>query len=336
MTTSTDPILALLDQYGIRQRRMVTNGVELDVLESGPDNGPLIVLSHGFPELAWSWRHQLRALGEAGWHAIAPDQRGYGRSTQPTEVSQYASEHLCADLLGLVDQIAGPGKPAVFVGHDWGAFVVWDLARTHPDRVRALINLSVPFVDWPAPPTDIFKMVNGDNFFYLLYFQPVGVAETDMNAHVEPIIRGLLWRGSGEGFPEEVATPLPMAGTDFMTGFRISADPTQPTWISDADVAVYLDRFNHSGFFGPVSWYRNLDRNHAQVAPYPIAAMTMPVWFIGGTKDGVIARDSSFETRNQLVPGYRSMTMIEGAGHWTQQERPDEVNAALLDYLSEL
>jgi pimeloyl-ACP methyl ester carboxylesterase len=336
MTGAPDPILPLLDTYGIRQRRMTVNGMELDVLESGPDDGPLVVLSHGFPELAWSWRHQLKALGEAGWHAIAPDQRGYGRSTRPTDVPDYASDHLGADLLGLVDQIAGPGAPAVFVGHDWGAFVVWDLARTQPSRVRALVNLSVPFIDWPAPPTDLFKMLYTDKWFYILYFQPVGVAEADMDQQIDPIIRGLIFGGSGEGFRSEIPEPLPMAGTDFMTGFRLSAQPPHPAWLSEADVQVYLDRFHHSGFFGPVSWYRNLDRNHARVSAFPVSAMTMPAWFIGGTKDGVIARDANFETRNQLVPGYRGMTMIEGAGHWTQQERPDEVNAALLGYLSQV
>ncbi len=336
MTDTLDPITALLPTYGIRCRRMTTNGVELDVLESGPEDGPLIVLSHGFPELAWSWRHQLRALGEAGWHAIAPDQRGYGRSTKPTGVPAYDSEQIGNDLLGLVDQIAGVGQPAVFVGHDWGAFIVWDLARTQPHRVRALVNLSVPFVDWPAPPTQLFKMLHGDNFFYISYFQPVGIAEADMDQHVEPIIRGLLWSGSGAGFPTAVPEPLPMAGTDFLTGFRLPNPAQQPAWLTEADVQVYLDRFNVSGFFGPVSWYRNLDRNHARCSMFPISAMTMPTWFIGGTNDMVIARDPNFETRLALVPGYRATTMIEGAGHWTQQENPDEVNAALLGYLAEL
>ncbi len=336
MPETLDPMAALLPLYGIRQRRMSTNGGELDVLESGPDDGPLIVLSHGFPELAWSWRHQLRALGAAGWHAIAPDQRGYGRSSRPAEVAAYDSEQIGNDLLGLVDQIAGDGAPAVFVGHDWGAFIVWDLARTKPQRVRALVNLSVPFIEWPAPPTQLFNMLHGDNFFYISYFQPVGIAETDMDQHVESIIRGLLWSGSGAGFPTSVPEPLPMAGTDFMTGFRLSNPAPQPTWLTEADVQVYLDRFHVSGFFGPVSWYRNLDRNHARVGSFPITDMTMPTWFIGGSKDMVIARDPNFATRLALVPGYRGMTMVEGAGHWTQQENPDEVNTALLGYLAEL
>ncbi len=326
----------LLSQYNLRKSRMHTNGIELDVLESGPVDGPLIVLSHGFPELAWSWRHQLKALGEAGWHAVAPDQRGYGRSSRPTEVTAYSSDQLGADLLGLVDQLAGPGSPAVFVGHDWGAFVVWDLAREHPERVRAVINLSVPFVDWPAKPTDIFKAIYGDSFFYILYFQQVGVAETEMDPQVERVMRGILWAAGGEGYTGVSPLSRPMAGSGFADELNGPPSGVMPAWVTEADIAIYVDSFNASGFFGPVSWYRNLDRNYERVSPSPIEAMTMPTWFIGGTKDLVIANDATFETRNQLVPGYRSMTMIDGAGHWTQQERPDEVNRALLRYLTEL
>lgn len=327
---------ALDASYGIRRSRRITNGVELDVLETGPEDGPLVVLAHGFPECAWSWRHQLKALGDAGWHAIAPDQRGYGRSTAPTNVEEYSTEHLGQDLLGLVDQISGPGSSAVFVGHDWGSFLVWDLAREHPGRVRALVNLSVPFVDWPAPPLSIFKALHGDNFFYINYFQTVGVAEAEMDPQAEAVMRGILWAASGEGFPTEIPAPLPAAGTGFLDVMARTPPTASFEWASEEDVAIYIDSFEASGFFGPVSWYRNLDRNAARVAAHPVANMTMPAWFIGGSKDMVIARDPNFDERNKLVPGYRGMTMIEGAGHWTQQERPMEVNAALLSYLGEL
>jgi pimeloyl-ACP methyl ester carboxylesterase len=331
-----DPMTPLLIRYGIRKSRMQTNGVELDVLESGPNDGPLVVLSHGFPESAWSWRHQLKALGEAGWHAIAPDQRGYGRSSRPTEVDQYSTEHLGNDLLGLVDQIGGPGSQAVFVGHDWGAFLVWDLAREHPDRVRAIVNLSVPFVDWPIAPTEIFKAIHGDNFFYILYFQPVGIAETEMDPKVERIMRGILWAASGDGYTGSTALARPADGSGFADALDGPPDGKLPAWVGDDDLAVYIDAFTASGFFGPVSWYRNLDRNAERVKVFPISAMTMPTWFIGGTKDLVIANDDTYQARNAMVPGYRSETRINGAGHWTQQERPDEVNSALLGYLSQL
>lgn len=322
-------------QYGIRRRRLATNGVELDALESGPEDGPLVILAHGFPDCPWSWRHQLRALGEAGWHVIAPYQRGYGRSSRPTEVEAYSSDQLGNDLLGIVDQVTGPGSSAVFVGHDWGAMLVWDLAREQPDRVRALINLSVPFLDWPAKPTDIFKMLHGDNFFYILYFQAVGVAEAELDGQVEACVRGILWAASGDGYPTELPAPRPAATTGFLTGMA-SNTPGHLAWCTEDDIAQYIDSYEASGYFGPVSWYRNLDRNYERVASSPISAMTMPCWFIGGSKDLVISRTPNFEDRNRIVPGYRSMTMIEGAGHWTQQERPNEVNTALLGYLAEL
>jgi pimeloyl-ACP methyl ester carboxylesterase len=331
-----DTFAPLLASYGIRRTRMTTNGVELDVLESGPADGPLVVLAHGFPELGWSWRHQLKALGDAGWHAIAPDQRGYGRSSRPQDVEQYSTEHLGNDLLGLVDQLSGPGSPAVFVGHDWGAFLVWDLAREHPERVRAIVNLSVPFVDWPMPPTDIFKAIHGDNFFYILYFQPIGIAEAELDSQVEKVMRGILWAASGDGYTGSTPLARPMHGSGFADGLDGPPNGVMPEWITDDDLAVYIDAYHASGFFGPVSWYRNLDRNAERVKDSPISAMTMPTWFIGGTKDLVIANDPTYETRNAMVPGYRGQTVITGAGHWTQQERPDEVNTALLGYLSQL
>jgi pimeloyl-ACP methyl ester carboxylesterase len=330
------PSVELDQTYGIRRRRVATNGVELDILESGPTDGPLVVLAHGFPECAWSWRHQLKALGEAGWHAIAPDQRGYGNSSKPTDIEAYSTEHLGNDLLGIVDQVGGPGAAAVFIGHDWGSFLVWDIAREHPERVRALINMSVPFVDWPAKPTDIFKMINGDNFFYITYFQEPGVAEAELNPQVETCMRGILYGASGDGYPEVMPPPRPAAGTGFLDALEEAATMPLPKWCTQEDFQVYLDTFTASGFFGPVSWYRNLDRNYARVASKPISAMTMPCWFIGGSKDLVTARDETFDTRNQLVPGYRGFTMIDGSGHWIQQEAPTQVNEAILGYLSEL
>ena len=145
------------------------NGVTLRVHQAGDPADPTVVLCHGFPELGYSWRHQMLPLADAGFHVIAPDQRGYGHSSAPREIAAYGIGHLTGDLLGLLDHF---GKhDAVFVGHDWGALIVWDLARLHPQRVRSVVGVSVPFVQWPAPPTQLMKMLYGDRFFYILYFQ---------------------------------------------------------------------------------------------------------------------------------------------------------------------
>src|SRR5215217_2165084 len=159
----------------IRERTAHVNDVDLQVFEAGDPAQQLIILSHGFPEGAYSWRHQLPVLADAGYFVIAPDQRGYGHSSVPSDVTDYGIRQLTGDLIALVDE-AGKDD-AVFVGHDWGALIVWEAARLHPERVRAVMGVSVPAVVWPGRPTDLFRMVYQDNFFYMLYFQTVGPAE---------------------------------------------------------------------------------------------------------------------------------------------------------------
>ena len=315
--------------------RRSVNGVELDVIEAGDPAGPAIVLSHGFPECAHSWRHQIEPLAAAGYHVLAPDQRGYGRSSAPRDVEAYGIDHLAGDLLGLLD--ATGHDDAVFVGHDWGALLVWDLARLHPERVRAVINVSVPYTEWPAPPTEVFKAASGDRFFYILYFQPVGPAETELDADVTRTMRTVLWAASGEGYPETPVAPLPAEGNGFLDSMsqRGPAPAELPGWLTEADLATYVDSFEASGFFGPVSWYRNLDGNHARVKDLP--PPSMPTWFIGGTKDMVIAaRPGYVESMEKRLPDLRGTVLIEGAGHWTQQEAPEAFNRALLGALAEL
>ena len=317
-----------------RTRRAV-NGIELDVIEAGEPSNPAVVLCHGFPESSHSWRHQLAPLAAAGYHVLAPDQRGYARSSAPRDVAAYGVEHLAADLLGLLD--ATGHDDAVFVGHDWGALLVWDLARLHPSRVRAVINVSVPYTEWPAPPTDVFRSLSGDRFFYILYFQPVGPAERELEADVERTMRTILWAASGEGFPDVMPEPLPADGTGFLDSMTRSGPVPDalPAWLTSDDLAAYVDAFEASGFFGPVSWYRNLDANHAVVKDLP--PPSMPTWFIGGTRDMVIAaRPGYVEAMEARLPNHRGTVLIDGAGHWTQQEAPDAFNAALLGALAEL
>lgn len=317
------------------RKRYAVNGIELDVIEAGDPAHPAVVLCHGFPESAHSWRHQIEPLVAAGYHVLAPDQRGYARSSAPSTVEAYGVEHLGGDLLGLLD-VTGHDD-AVFVGHDWGALLVWDLARIHPERVRAIINVSVPYTEWPAPPTEVFRAASGDRFFYILYFQEVGPAEHEMEADVTRTMRAVLWGASGDAFVEHPPPPPPAAGTGFLDVIagRGEVPAELPSWLTDDDLASYVDAFEASGFFGPVSWYRNLDHNHALVKDRPAPAM--PVWFIGGTRDGVIAyRPGYVAAMEQRLTDHRGTTLIEGAGHWTQQEAPEAFNRALLAALAEL
>jgi pimeloyl-ACP methyl ester carboxylesterase len=324
---------------GVTQHRVAVNEIFLDVLEAGPTDGPIIVLAHGFPESAWSWRHQLLPLAAAGWHVIAPDQRGYAGSTRPSEVSDYGIDHLCADLLGLVDHFGGPGAQATFVGHDWGALVVWDLARLHPSRCRATIGVSVPFVDWPAPPTSLFKALYEDNFFYMLYFQEVGPADRELGADPRKTMRRILYSASGDlPLSDDTimaqSTPRPAATTGFLDVMVEPPNGVLPAWCSPADLDTYTQSFEESGFFGPVSWYRNLDANYARVSPIPASVITHPAAFIGGSRDPVIARDmSGLDRMKAQLPHFLGSVIIDGAGHWTQQERPEEFTAALIGFL---
>lgn len=326
----------------IRHRRAAVNGIELDLIEAGDPDAPPVILSHGFPEAAHSWRRQLPALAAAGFHAIAPDQRGYGRSSRPTNVEDYGIGPLTDDLIGLLDETGY--EQGVFVGHDWGALIVWDLARLHPERVRAVVGVSVPFVAWPGRPTDLMRMLAGDRFFYMLYFQPVGPAEAELGADPHVTMAKVLWTASGRGWGGPGGRPIeqpPMEGTGFL--IMMSDPPALPyegaegPWLTQVDLDTYADLFTASGFFGPVSYYRNLDANFEVVKHLSADRLTMPSAFIGGTMDPVLVMDPTGPERmTNLLPDYRGHTMIEGAGHWIQQEAPIAFNAALLTFLGSL
>lgn len=318
----------------LRRRRVATNGVELDVVEVGQRGDPVIVLAHGFPESSHSWRHQLEPLADAGYHVLAPDQRGYGASSAPRDVDAYRVDRLAADLAGLLDDVGA--ADAVFVGHDWGALVVWDMARLLPDRVRGVVNVSVPYTPWPLPPTELFRALHGDRFFYILYFQPVGPAEAELEADLPESLRTTLWSASAELFAAPVDPP-PMEGTGFLDAMRHQHEIPAglPPWIGDDEFAVYVGQFETSGFFGPLSWYRNIDADHELTRELPPPAM--PCAFIGGRQDPVIAHRMEYVERMEAaLPDHRGTIIVDDAGHWTQQERPAAFNAALLELLDRL
>lgn len=317
---------------GPSERLVEANGVRLRLFEAGDRGNPVVILAHGFPELAYSWRHQMAALAEAGFHVLAPDQRGYGGSSRPDAINAYDITALTADLVGILDDVGA--RRATWVGHDWGAVVAWSAAQLHPDRVAAVVGLSVPPVPRPrVPPTRAFRMMFGENFFYILYFQEPGIADAELAADPARTMRRMI---GGLRPPRDADA----AGRMFAPGpagiiERLPEPSRLPDWLSADDFDHYVAEFTRTGFTGPLNWYRNLDRNWEIMAAPSSATIAVPALFVGGTDDPVLG----FTRRDraaQLVTGPYRELMIEGAGHWLQQERPDEVNAALLEFLAGL
>lgn len=319
--------------------RVKVNGVELAVTVAG--DGPLVVLCHGFPELAWSWRHQIPALAAAGYRVVAPDQRGYGTSDRPAGIDQYSIMHLVGDVVGLIDHYA-PGEAATVVGHDWGSMVAWTTALCRPDRCRGVVGMSVPYMPrGDLSVIDILTMTVGDGFHYILYFQEPGVAEAELDADPERSLRLFTWVASAQRpIGDERFRPRPDQRTLFAD---LPALEGLPPWISEDEFAVYVNGFRTSGFRGPVNWYRNFQRNWELTAPWHQAPITVPALFVGGRQDPVLAGPDGTEAGSPLVAlmeanctDLRGVVWLDGAGHWNQQEDPDGTNRALLDFLDGL
>jgi pimeloyl-ACP methyl ester carboxylesterase len=314
------------------ERLVDTNGVQLRVTEAGDRGAPVVVLAHGFPELAYSWRHQIPVLADAGYHVLAPDQRGYGGSSKPDAIEEYNIGALCGDVIGLLDDVGA--ERAVIVGHDWGALVAWTAPLLHPDRISAVVGLSVPPVPRPpAPPTQIWRQAFGENFFYILYFQEPGVADADLSRDTATTMRRML---GGLRDSNEEATMVRMA-TPGPEGFveRLPEPDALPDWITQDELDHYIAEFTRTGFTGGLNWYRNFDRNWELTASPPAPTITAPSLFIAGTADPVL----TFTPRDRisdLVTGPYREVLIDGAGHWVQQERPKEINEELLGFLSGL
>ncbi|MEX2158692.1 MAG: alpha/beta hydrolase [Dehalococcoidia bacterium] len=312
----------------ITHRTVQTNGINMHIAEAG--EGPLVLMLHGFPELWYSYRHQLPALADAGYHAVAPDIRGYGQSDAPQPIEAYAMKQHLADALGLLDVLGA--ETAVVVGHDWGAPMAWNSAALYPERYRAVVGMSVPFLQRsPAPPTQLFKQVFQDNFFYMLYFQEPGVAEKELEADPRKTLRTFLCAASGDAVPAGFLGKK--KGDLFLTGM---ANPeTLPAWLTEADVDVFAEEFTRTGFRGGLNRYRNMDRDWEELPELADAKIAQPALFIGGDKDGVIAF-TSMDAMKANCTDLRDIAMLPGAGHWTQQERPAEVNKALIEFLKSL
>ncbi len=306
-------------------RYIDTNGIRMAVYEQG--QGPAVILLHGFPELAYSWRHQLPALADAGYRAIAPDQRGYGKTDSPPAVSDYAIEQLIADTNGLLDAL--DLASATFVGHDWGALLLWYMALMSPERIDGLIILNIPFS--PRPPVDpitLFRQRFGDDF-YIVNFQDSD--EADRTFAVDPkhffdvmMRRGQITRETFDQLPSEMKSLSLLA---VMARKQSGGEPL----LSDVERDYFAAAFTASGFTGPINWYRNWTHNWESLAGIE-QTVRIPTLFIGA-RDDVIISPEFIEGMQPHVTDLESH-MLAPCGHWSQQECPDEVNALMLDWLA--
>jgi pimeloyl-ACP methyl ester carboxylesterase len=296
----------------MQERVIATNGIELNVLEEGA--GTPVVLCHGFPELAYSWRHQIPALAAAGFRVLAPDMRGYGRSSAPAQVDAYDIVTLCEDMCGVLESVGE--ESAIFVGHDWGANVVWQLAVLHPERVRAVAGLSVPFVPRaPAAPIPIMRRHLGEDF-YIVWFQQPGVADAALASDVRrTLTTSRQWTAQ---WAEQDGSSTKRA-----------------EWLSEEELAVYVNAFERTGFTGGLNWYRNIDRNWELTADLAERRVEQPALFLTGELDPV-RRFMPAEAMHGWVTDLRAEVVVPGAGHWVQQQAPGAVNTTLLDFLRAL
>lgn len=313
-------------------QRIETNGITLRVAEMG--SGPLVLFCHGWPESWYSWRHQLKAVADAGFRAVAPDMRGYGSSEAPSPIEAYTQMHLVGDMVGLVTALGE--KQAVVVGHDWGAPVAWNSALLRPDMFRAVVGMSVPWT--PPSYVDVLSALEklGIKTFYMQYFQRPGVAEAEFERDVANTLRRVYFSGSGDA-PERSTFGVLAEGKGFLDG---TVEPEKlPAWLTQADLDYFTGEFKRAGFRGGLNWYRNLRRNWELFAPWRGQPIKQPSLFIAGSRDGVLKFPASMkqiEAFPQTLPGIRGSVIVEGAGHWIQQERPAEVNQALINFLKGL
>lgn len=322
----------MTQQLTVRHRQVKTNGLSMHIAEAG--EGPLVLLLHGFPECWYSWRHQLPALAAAGFHAVAPDQRGYGETDAPDEIGAYNIFQVTGDMVGLVDALGA--EEAVVVGHDWGVHVAVQCALLRPDVFRSVALLSVPFSPptWDDPsPFEQFRSWTPDGMdFYILYFQEPGPAEAELEKDLRSTILKFLFGTSGDATDEGRLQMMFPKGTGMLD--QVVLPDQLPAWLTDDDVQVYVDAFKRSGFRGPLNWYRNMETNRQQLPFQNGVRLVAPSLFICGAEDPVFTvMKPVIDNLDVGMPNLQDKVIVDGAGHWVQQERPNEVNEALLTFL---
>jgi pimeloyl-ACP methyl ester carboxylesterase len=306
----------------ISHRQLQAGPLTFHIAEAG--HGPLVLLLHGFPESWYSWRHQLTALAAAGYHAVAPDQRGYCQTSAPADADEYTILHLTGDVIALMDELGA--DQAVVVGHDWGAPVAWHTALFRPDRIRGVIGLSVPYRPRGSTPPIATLRQHLGNGFYMVYFQQAGVADAELSRDPAMTFRKILCS------LDTSMTPIPPGGGLLDT----VAEPEElPGWLTQQDVDTFVAEYAAAGFAGPLNWYRNLDRNWELTAAWRHARISVPALFMAGERDAVLSYLSP-EGLATFAPRLTKSVLLPGSGHWIQQERPAEVTAAMLEFLTGL
>lgn len=313
-----------------------TNGIRLHARIAG--RGPLLVLVHGWPELSYSWRHQIGPLAKAGYRVCAIDVRGYGQSDQPQPVEAYAMTQHMADIIGVIDHLGE--ETAVLIGHDWGGPIVWNTALAHPDRIRAVAGLSVPYFRRAAlPPLTLWNRLytDKDRFFYQVYFQNEGVAEAAFEADPRAALAKIYFALSGDA--AKAGGVWPALGVNEPLLDHLPLPEPFPDWMSEDELQTFAETFAQTGFRGPFNRYRNIDTDYHALPDYGVKAISQPSAFIAGALDPVrtfVPGRDAYESAGELLGDLRALTIIEGAGHWIQQERPRQVTSALLAFLKGL
>lgn len=308
-----------------------SNGIRIHVAEQGA--GPLVILVHGFPESWYSWRHQLPALADAGYRAAAIDVRGYGRSSKPVAVHDYRMLEKVADIVGLLPALGE--ERATLVGHDWGGPIVWNSALLRPDLFRGVAGVSVPYSPpGETRPTDGFRaMATDGGEFYIEYFQEPGRAEAEIEKDVRGWLLGFYYSASGDADATKPSIAFVEQGKELRDHFQYPDE--LPAWLTAQDLDFYAEEFERSGFSGGLNRYRNVDRDWEDLAAFRHRPIEIPALFIGGSRDGpTIWGAASIERFPTTLPKLHRSEILEGSGHWIQQERPTETNELLLDFLA--
>lgn len=320
----------------ITLKTIQSNDISIRMAEADATGGkgPVALLLHGWPESWYSWRHQLTALANAGYRAIAPDMPGFGGTDSLARMEDYNAINISKHIAGLLDALEV--KSVILIGHDWGAVLSWNLVKLYPDRFSKLVTLSVPYREQPEiPPMAAARKAFGDRFFYQLYFQTPNIPEAELDANPDGLLRRLYCSPDTPRHEPKLKDPRMDAG-----GWidRLGEPKAFPPWFSQEDLSYYVQEFSRAGFHGGINYYRNIDRNWELMAPYADQIMEMPALFMAGDRDFVIGRatrEDLMASMKKHVPNLRDVILLPGIGHWIQQEAADEVNRAILAFLQE-